>query len=460
MAIESVNSTSATRVGIYYGWMQVLVASLAMSATLPGRTHGLGLITTPLTQETGLGISEQIFSQMNLIATLLGAAFSAPVGWAIDRFGARRVLAAVVLLLAVSVAGMSTATAHTMLPWLTAVRGFGQAALSVVAIALVSKWFQRRLGPAMGLFTILLAFGFIVGTISVGSMVQQLGWRQAWLGVAAGLAFGFLPLALWLTRDTPESMGLQIDGDAAAAADAITNVAADLAAVTHTAAGSAAVENANPAISHQNQPGLSGPSDATLVQALLTRDFWLFTASASVFNALFSAVTLFQQSLLIDKGFGNETFLLVMSMIVFGGLPANLLAGWLSTDRRNGRILAVGMGLMGAAMAIFPFATSSNLIVAYAAALGTAGGIVTVVFFSAYGHRFGRKHLGAIQAAVQLLMVCSSATGPLLLTSLKEATGSSGTFFLLAATLSAISAITAVFIRGGSSIATGDSTGR
>ena len=36
----------------YYGWVNVVVASLAMTATLPGRTHGLGLITEPLLHES------------------------------------------------------------------------------------------------------------------------------------------------------------------------------------------------------------------------------------------------------------------------------------------------------------------------------------------------------------------------------------------------------------------------
>ena len=34
-------ATSAER-RIYYGWVNLLMASVAMTATLPGRTHGLG----------------------------------------------------------------------------------------------------------------------------------------------------------------------------------------------------------------------------------------------------------------------------------------------------------------------------------------------------------------------------------------------------------------------------------
>lgn len=45
----------------YYGWVMLILAALAMTATLPGRTHGLGLIVKPLTEDPGLNIGEVQF---------------------------------------------------------------------------------------------------------------------------------------------------------------------------------------------------------------------------------------------------------------------------------------------------------------------------------------------------------------------------------------------------------------
>ena len=70
-----------------YLWVHVVVAALAMVATMPGRTHGLGLITKPLLGE--LGISQSHYAAINLCATLLGAIFCVPCGWLLDRFGPR-----------------------------------------------------------------------------------------------------------------------------------------------------------------------------------------------------------------------------------------------------------------------------------------------------------------------------------------------------------------------------------
>src|SRR3954447_3172905 len=71
-------------------WVAVAVAALAMVATLPGRTHGLGLVTEPLLEDLQLDRVE--YATLNLWATLLGALFCLPCGWLIDHLGARLVL--------------------------------------------------------------------------------------------------------------------------------------------------------------------------------------------------------------------------------------------------------------------------------------------------------------------------------------------------------------------------------
>src|SRR5438874_1082057 len=81
------------------------VAAAAMVATLPGRTHGLGLITEPLLADLELG--RVPYAALNFWATLVGAAFCIPVGWAIDRLGVRFVLAGVLLALGAVVVAMT-----------------------------------------------------------------------------------------------------------------------------------------------------------------------------------------------------------------------------------------------------------------------------------------------------------------------------------------------------------------
>src|SRR5437763_613187 len=101
--IHPVTKTEPRR--LYYGWVSVAIAALAMVGTLPGRTQGLGLITEPLL--AGLHIDRVSYAAINLWATLIGSLFCLPCGRLVDRFGSRLVLTIVIAALAATVLGMS-----------------------------------------------------------------------------------------------------------------------------------------------------------------------------------------------------------------------------------------------------------------------------------------------------------------------------------------------------------------
>src|SRR5688572_28445817 len=136
----------------YYGWTNLAIAALAMVATLPGRTQGLGLVTEPLIAD--LEIDRVMYASINLWATLVGAAFCIPCGRVLDRLGSRVVLTAVIVALGATVVGMSVSTGLAALAiGVTLTRGLGQSALSVASLSLVGKWFARRLNVAMGIYS-------------------------------------------------------------------------------------------------------------------------------------------------------------------------------------------------------------------------------------------------------------------------------------------------------------------
>jgi len=149
------------RLPIYYGWVNLTVAALAMVGTLPGRTQGLGLITESLLKD--LQIDRVVFAQINLWATLAGALFCFGIGRMIDRLGSRVVLTTVVLALGAVVLLMSGVRGAFWLAVLvTLTRGFGQSALSVISLTMVGQWFVRRLSLAMGVYTVVMSIGFMI----------------------------------------------------------------------------------------------------------------------------------------------------------------------------------------------------------------------------------------------------------------------------------------------------------
>ena len=72
---------------LHFGWGPILVGAMAMAATYPGRTHGLGMVTEPLLADLNLANANGrvVYASLNFWGTLLGAFFVFPLdGFSID----------------------------------------------------------------------------------------------------------------------------------------------------------------------------------------------------------------------------------------------------------------------------------------------------------------------------------------------------------------------------------------
>ncbi|HEY7819196.1 MAG TPA: MFS transporter, partial [Vicinamibacteria bacterium] len=292
---------------------------------------------------------------------------------------------------------MSSASAlPSLFVTVTLTRGLGQSALSVASLALVGMWFARRLNLAMGIYSVLVGMGFIAAFPAVGQAVLSYGWRSTWFGVGLVLVIGIAPLAWLLVRDNPEREGLALDGDLSPDRDRL--------------------------------------EDLSLRDAIQSPAFWVFALSSSLFGLVYSGIALFNQSILEERGFDASTYHQVLVISTLLGLAANFGGGLLASRVPIQRVMGIGMAVLAAALLALPSVESYAHVVLYAVAMGVAGGVVTVVFFSVWGQAFGRRHLGRIQGCAQMMTVFASAVGPLLLAMTLESTGSYGSiFYILAA---------------------------
>jgi MFS family permease len=359
----------------------VLMAAVAMVATLPGRTHGLGLITEPLLED--LRLSRSDYAQINLWATLLGALACVPAGRLIDRCGTRISAVVITGALGVTVLAMSAATsAGELFLAVLMTRALGQSALSVVSISIVGKWFTRRTGAAMSVYSILIGLLFAVAFGLVGWGVRGWGWREAWSGIGITLLAVCTPLFALLVR-TPDVGATERDQ-----------------------------------VVDRSTEGFR------LTDALRTPAFWIFGGATSLYGLAASGLGLFSQAILEERGFNAETHhqLLVVSTLV--GMVSQLACCVLATKWPLHRLLALAMIVYAGSLLLLPHAQTLAALNIYLAMMGSAGGVVTVVFFAIWGQTFGRAHLGRIQGAAQMLTVFSSALGPLVFAEWAERTGS------------------------------------
>ena len=390
----------------YYGWFVLLAAAAAMVGTLPGRTQGLGLITEPLLADLKIGRVE--YAHLNLWATLIGATGAIGVGRLIDRFGSRAVLTAVALLLGTVVCWMSRVAAFTELAIaVTLTRALGQSALSVVSLAMVGQWFVRRIDTAMAIYSVVLSVGFMIAFPIVGSLVQQRGWRRAWLSVGVAILAGLVPLGWLIVRRNPESIGLVPDGfqtidDGRSTIDDGRSTMDDL-------------------------PGYD------LRAALLTPAFWVFAIGAALYGLVASGIGLFNESILVERGFGPNIYYQTLVVTAITGLTGNFLGGWLAAYVPLNRLMAISLFVLTGGLVALPHVSTHAMVMAWAACMGLGGGLVMVLFFSVWPRVYGRRQLGRIQGVAQALTVLASAVGPLLLATCVEWTGSyRAVFYILA----------------------------
>ncbi|MEO6725352.1 MAG: MFS transporter [Blastocatellia bacterium] len=397
------------RLPIYYGWVNLAVAALAMVGTLPGRTQGLGLITESLLKD--LQIDRVAFAQINLWATLIGALFCFGIGRLIDRAGSRVMLTAVVLSLGTVVLLMSGVRSVLWLAVLiTLTRGLGQSALSVISLTMVGQWFMRRLSLAMGVYTVVLSIGFMIAFPVVGAIVINNGWRTAWGGIGGVLLLGLAPVGWLLARHTPESSGLAMAGETSG---------------------------------EKPDAQITG---ATLWQALRTPAFWVFALSSSIYGLIASGIALFNESILAERGFDAAMYYRTLVITALTALAGNFLGGWMAEKWTMNRLMTLAMTLLAGSLVALPHVRTELHVVAYAVVMGVAGGFVIVLFFSFWSRAFGRAHLGKIQGAAQSLTVLASALGPLLLAECVARTGSYAMMFYILSLVVAALGISAWFV--------------
>jgi MFS family permease len=361
-------------------WINVVVAALIMVATLPGRTQGLGLITEPLLRD--LHVDRVSYAQINLWATLLGAVVCLPAGRIFDRLGLRVTTTLITALLSLVVWRMGALAGGiaALFALVFATRALGQSALSVASITAVGKAFDRAVGFAMGVYSVLLTILFAGAFTYFGGVVRNSGWREAWFKIALALILFVAPAVLLFLREPGAATTSKDEG--------------------------------------------AGGEGLSLRDALGTPAFWVFGGATSLYGLVASGLGLFNEAVLAERGFGQETYHRFLAGTAVIALVGQFACGLLTLRWSMQKLTAVALFVYGLALASFPFLTTLPQLWIFASLMGLSGGMITVIFFAIWRRAYGARRLGRIQGAAQMLTVLASAVGPLLFAKSVELTGS------------------------------------
>jgi len=350
----------------------------------PGQTYVVSVFVDPIRYETGW--SRTLVSGLYTAGSLMAAIGVLLIGRLLDRCGARLTLTLVVLAFGGAILWMSRITepVHLFLGFM-ALRTLGQGALTLVATTLVATWFVRQRGRA----SVLTAFASPVSQatfpVLVHVLITHVGWRQAWMCLAALVwSLLLLPVMLWV-RHTPESVGLWPDGDTGPRTD--QPLTARHARVS--------------------------PEGWRLDEACRTKPFWLLLFSSASVSLVSTALTFHHMSLFASKGLAPALAAGVLSFMAPMALAGSCIAGYLADRVPNRFVLALALTLFVLAILWLRLLVSPWQALLYGGLVGVSQGMMMTTNIVIWPNYFGRIHLGSIRGAASTAMVASAALGPL-----------------------------------------------
>ena len=282
----------------------------------------------------------------------------------------------------------------------------------LVGPAVLAKWFVKRRARVMAISAIgISGGGFVIAPIA-GQLVEQFGWRDAWVILGIGMILIITPAAGLLMRRQPSDVGLVPDG-----------------------------------ISHANSPreGMTAEEAAvlssgepyeypwTVREAARTGAFWALLAAQVLSLASLMPILFHQVAYMQDKGFslGDATLaatilagFAILGKIVYGAIVERVHVRW---------VLPLSMMPAGLSVLFLVNSSGSNMemLLAYAVVHGlTMGGFMPLMNV-ALAQYFGRQHMGAIRGAFTPLANIVGAVSPFAVGWMWEISGNYDVSFIL-----------------------------
>ena len=291
---------------LFYGWV-VVAAFLVIGITFYGIHFSFGVFFKSI--ESEFNLTRAATSAVLSANMLLAGVYSFFAGWALDRYGPR----IVVLLMGIFTGLSLVLTSQTNALWqlfitYSLLLAMGTGPLYVVPMSVVSRWFDKKRGMALGLSSLGVGLGMVVMAPFATYLITNFDWHTAYLIIGLIAWSVALPLSLLLKKD-PREVGALPDG---------------VKAYTEAA---------------KSEGDSIQPIDSSLSQLFRTRNFWLFVFIWFLFAACLFLIFTHLVPHITDIGFSAGQAAVVLSLIGVASIPGRLIMGIVSD--RLGRKLAV-----------------------------------------------------------------------------------------------------------------------
>jgi MFS family permease len=353
-----------------YGWVIVAVGAL-MTCVAFGAVFALAVLLQPMSDATGwsrAGIS----GAMTLVFLAMGVG-GFVWGTLSDRFGARPVVLAASVLLALGLALASRA--GSLLEFQLAyglLVGFAGGGFFPPFIAVVSNWFDRHRALAVSLTTAGVGVAPMTMSPFAGWLLTAQDWRGAQMTIAILAALVLVPASLLVRQPSAPPAGAALPA-----------------------------------------AGTGGGSELSLGEALRSVPFVVLALTFFACCAMHSGPIFHTISYAIFCGVPAMAAVSIYSLEGLAGLGGRVLLGVLGDRYGAKRVLVAGLLLQALAAGAFVFASRLNEFYAVAFFFGLAyGGVMPLYAVLARGY-FGPAIMGGVIGAASLVSSLGMALGPL-----------------------------------------------
>ena len=398
----------------FLGWRMVAVAFFVDFVAVGFFFYSYGVFFKAIEREFGgsrLGVS------LGLTVTATVGAIAAPfIGHALDRFPLKRVIATGAVSMALGFLALSQV--QTPLQFYLALGAFigvGAGAMGQLATAkLVTNWFLRRRGIALGIAATGISASGVVMPFVSATLIDAYGWREGFLFYGLFTALVVVPLVLWLVISSPEEVGLRPDG-----------------------------RLPDPPRGRSPLPATLPPPPGPILK---DRNFWVLVMVIGLLFCCQSATLTHMVPRITDTGVSLQLASLVMSLTAGLGIAGKLSFGWL-VDRWTAR-RAIWFTVTCQVLGQFAMLQESMAVFAAGAALfGYGMGGVVPMQGALVAKVFGRTRFGKALGLLRPAMFPLQIIGVPLAGAVFDATGSYRPAFLIFIVLYVLAALAALAFR-------------
>ncbi len=371
---------------IFYGWWIVFATSLIHIWGAGTFYYSFTAFFNPIVNEFGWSYAVTSFAAS--LRSIEGGIAAPVVGFATDRYGARRLLVMGSILGGTGFILLSRIQSLWSFYLIFVFLSVGSSLLfPVPGWTAVANWFVKKRGTALGALSGAIGLGGLVIYL-VNWLIELYGWRHTLVIIGIGIWVIGLPCAL-VVRNRPEPYGLRPDGEGGALSKAGGSI--------------------KPACLESEDT-----REFTPREALKTRAFWIVALVVTLSAASLHAVVVHVMPYFISIHFNRETAGLIASMLVLVSTTGRFILGWLTGRVDTRYLLALALLLQAVGLLVLAKAQGLGLAALFVVLFGPGYGGVITLRLTIQAEYFGARAFGAIQGIMTAIIISGTIASPLL----------------------------------------------